>query len=48
MEQGLISIIEFHTAKNLLAQAEADFMRVHFQLKVKEQTVRFYSRKRLD
>lgn len=48
MEQGLISIIEFHTAKNLLAQAEADFMRVHFQLKVKEQTVRFYSGKRLD
>ena len=42
LEQGLISVLEFYTAKNQLAQAEADWMRTNLQLKVKEQTIRFY------
>lgn len=42
LEQGLINVIEFYTAKNQLAQAEADWMRTLLQLKVKEQTIRFY------
>ena len=42
LEQGLVNVIEFYTAKNQLAQAEADWMRTLLQLKVKEQTIRFY------
>ena len=42
LEQGLISVLEFYTAKNQLAQAEADWMRTILQLKVKERTIRFY------
>ncbi len=42
LEQGLISIIEFYTAKNQLAQAEADWVRTLLQLKVKEKTIHFY------
>lgn len=42
LEQGLINVIEFYTAKNQLAQAEADWMRTLLQLKVKEETIRFY------
>ncbi|MCK9346624.1 MAG: TolC family protein [Bacteroidales bacterium] len=42
LEQGLINVIEFYTAKNQFAQAEADWMRTLLQLKVKEQTIRFY------
>lgn len=43
LEQGLINVIEFYTAKNQLAQAEADRTRTLLQLKVKEQTIRFYT-----
>lgn len=42
LEKGLISTIEYYTAKNQLAQAEADQMRTLMQLKVKENTIRFY------
>ena len=42
LEQGLISVLEFYTAKNQLAQAEADWMRTILQLNVKERTIRFY------
>ena len=42
LEQGLINVIEFYTAKNQLAQAEADWMRTLLQIKVKEKTVDFY------
>lgn len=42
LEQGLISIIEFYTAKNQLAQAEADLMRTLLQLKIKDTTIRYY------
>lgn len=42
LEQGLISVIEFYTAKNQFAQAEADWIRTLLQLKVKEQTIRLY------
>ncbi len=42
LEQGLIGVIEFYTAKNQLAQAQSDWMRTRLQLKIKEQTIRFY------
>ena len=42
LQQGLISIIEFYTAKNQLAQAEADLMRTLLQLKIKDTTIRYY------
>ncbi|MDD2584544.1 MAG: TolC family protein [Bacteroidales bacterium] len=42
LQQGLISIIEFYTAKNQLAQSQADWMRTLLQLKIKEKTVQFY------
>ena len=42
LEQGLINVIEFYTAKNQLAQAEADWMRTLLQIKVKEKTIDFY------
>lgn len=42
LEQGLIGVIEFYTAKNQLAQAQSDWMRTLLQLKIKEQTIRFY------
>lgn len=47
LEQGLINVIEFYTAKNQLAQAEADWMRTRLQLKVKEKTVYFYLGERI-
>ncbi|MFA6770952.1 MAG: TolC family protein [Bacteroidales bacterium] len=42
LQQGLISVIEFYTAKNQLAQSKADWMRTLLQLKIKEKTVQFY------
>lgn len=42
LEQGLISVIEFYTAKNQLAQAETDWVRTLLQLKIKEKTIRIY------
>lgn len=42
LEKGLISTIEFYTAKNQLAQAEADWVRIQMQRQVKEYTIRFY------
>jgi len=42
LEKGLISVIEFYTAKNQLAQAEADKMRTWLQLRLTENTIRFY------
>jgi outer membrane protein TolC len=42
LDQGLISIIEFYTAKNQLAQAETEWIRTLLQLKIKEKTIRIY------
>lgn len=42
LEKGLISTIEYYTAKNQLAQAEADHMRTLMQLRVKGNTIKFY------
>lgn len=42
LEQGLINVIEFYTAKNQLAQAQADWMRTLLQLNIKEKTIQFY------
>lgn len=42
LEQGLIGVIEFYTAKNQLANAEADLLRTQLQLKIKEKTIDFY------
>ena len=42
LQQGLISVIEFYTAKNQLAQAQADWMRTLLQLNIKEKTIQFY------
>lgn len=42
LEEGLINVIEFYTAKNQLAQAEADRMRTLLQLQLTENTIRFY------
>ncbi|NLA49415.1 MAG: TolC family protein [Bacteroidales bacterium] len=42
LDKGLISIIELYMAKNQLSQAEADWMRIRLQLRVKETTIRFY------
>lgn len=42
LEQGLISVIEFYTAKNQLAQSENEWVRTVLQIKVKEKTIRFY------
>mgnify|MGYP000926154701 FL=1 len=42
LEQGIVGVIEFYTAKNQLAQAQSDWMRTRIQLKIKEQTIRFY------
>ncbi|HOG20051.1 MAG TPA: TolC family protein [Salinivirgaceae bacterium] len=43
LEQGIVGVIEFYTAKNQLAQAQSDWMRTRLQLKIKEQTIRFYT-----
>lgn len=42
LEQGLISVIEFYTAKNQLAQSETDWVRTLLQIKIKEKTIRIY------
>lgn len=42
LEKGLINVIEFYTAKNQLAQAEADKMRTLLQLQLTGNTIRFY------
>ncbi len=42
LEKGLISTIEFYTAKNQLVQADADHMRTLLQLRVKGNTIKFY------
>lgn len=42
LEKGLISTMEFYTAKNQLAQAEADHKRTLMQLRVKGNTIKFY------
>lgn len=47
LEQGLINVIEFYTAKNQFAQAEADWTRTLLQIKVKEKTIDFYMGKKI-
>ncbi|MDO5665929.1 MAG: TolC family protein [Bacteroidia bacterium] len=47
LEQGLINVIEFYTAKNQFAQAEADWTRTLLQIKVKEKTIDFYLGKKI-
>lgn len=42
LEQGLISILEFYTAKNQLANTQAELLRTKLQLKIKEKTMDFY------
>lgn len=43
MEQGLISVLEFYTAKNLLGKAKADLLRTRMLLKIKEKTLSYYT-----
>ncbi len=42
LEQGLINVMDFYTAKNQLANAEAELLRVQLQRIVKEKTIDFY------
>lgn len=42
LEQGLIGVIAFYTAKNQLANAEIDLLRTQLQAKIKEKTIAFY------
>ncbi len=47
LEKGLISIIEFYTAKNQLAEAEAEFIRTSMLLKINEHTINLYLGKKI-
>lgn len=42
LEKGVISIIEFYTAKNQLANAQAEKLRTQMQLRIKEKTMEYY------
>lgn len=42
VQQGLISIPEFYSAKNQLANTQAELLRTQLQLKIKEKTMDFY------
>ena len=42
MEQGLISVIELYSSKNLLAQAQSDLLRTKLQYIVKKKTIDYY------
>ncbi len=42
LEQGLINVIDFYTAKNQLANAEAELLRTQLQRIIKEKTIDFY------
>lgn len=42
MEQGLISVIELYSSKNILAQAKSDLLRTKLQYTIKKKTIDFY------
>ncbi len=42
LKQGLINVIDFYTAKNQLANAEAELLRTQLQRIIKEKTIEFY------
>lgn len=42
LEQGLINVMDFYTAKNQLAHAEAELLRTQLQRIIKEKTIDFY------
>ncbi len=42
LKQGLINVIDFYTAKNQLANAEAELLRTKLQQIIKEKTIAFY------
>jgi len=42
MEQGLISVIELYSSKNVLAQAKSDLLRTKLQYIVKRKTIDYY------
>lgn len=42
MEQGLISVIELYTSKNILAQAKSDLLRTKLQYTITKKTVDLY------
>lgn len=42
MEQGLISVIELYTSKNILGQAKSDLLRTKLQYTIKKKTIDFY------
>ncbi len=42
LKQGLINVIDFYTAKNQLANAEAELLRTKLQRIIKEKTIAFY------
>lgn len=45
LEQGIISVLEFYTAKNQLANAKADLLRTRMQLTIKQKTINIYLNK---
>lgn len=42
LDQGIISVIEFYTVKNQLANTQAELLRTEIQLEIKEKTLEFY------